>query len=70
MSFARRPPLHAGMNAAGARMQGQYRSMRPQGAMAYVIDSGVASYISEAAYRQKNYLPKFDDLPTEDEYDR
>ena len=51
-------------------MQGQYRSVRPQGAMAYVIDGGVASYISEAAYRQKKYLPKFDDLPTEEEYDR
>ena len=51
-------------------MQGQNRSVRPQGAMAYVIDGGVASYISETAYRQKNYLPKFDDLPTEEEYDR
>lgn len=70
MSFRKLPPFHAGLNAAGARMQGQYRSVRPQGAMAYVIDGGVASYIPEAAYRQKNYLPKFDDLPTEDEYHR
>ena len=70
MSFARRPPFRASMNATAARVQGQYRSVRPQGAMAYVIDGGVASYISETAYRQKNYLPKFDDLPTEEEYDR
>ena len=68
MSFRRSPSFHAGTNAAGARLQGQYRTVRSQGAMAYVIDGGVASYIPEATYRQKGYRPSFDDLPTEDEY--
>lgn len=58
-------------NAAGLRLQGQYRTEPAgnHGAMAYVINDGVASYIPEEAYRQKKYLPVFDELPTEDEYD-
>lgn len=69
MSFGRSPSFHARTNTAGARLQGQYRTVRPNGAMAYVIDGGVASYIPEATYRQKNYVPNFEDLPTEDDYD-
>lgn len=70
MSFRRSPSYHAGTKAAGARLQGQYRTERREGAMAYVIDGGAASYIQEATYREKGYRPNFDDLPTEDEYDR
>jgi hypothetical protein len=36
---------------------------------AYVLVGNVASYITETAYREKEYEPDFDDLPTEDEYD-
>ena len=59
-------------NAAGERLQGRYRTVpaSDHGAMAYVINDGIASYIPEVAYRQKKYLPAFDELPTEDEYDR
>jgi hypothetical protein len=53
------------------RPQGQYRTEPAQGRapMAYVIDRGIASYVSEATYRTKGYTPDFDKLPTEDEYD-
>jgi hypothetical protein len=37
--------------------------------MAYVVDGGRASYITEAAYRAKGYSPAFEDLPTEADYD-
>lgn len=50
--------------------QGQYRTEPKSGraSMAYVIDRGIASYITEAIYRLKGYTPEFDDLPTEDQY--
>ena len=70
MSFRRSPSFHARTNAAGARLQGQYRTVRSEGAMVYVIDGAVASYIPEATYRLRHYAPDFEDLPTEDEYDR
>jgi hypothetical protein len=37
--------------------------------MAYVIDGGTATYVTEAVYRAKGYNPDFDQLPTEQEYD-
>jgi hypothetical protein len=37
--------------------------------MAYVLVGHLASYITEEAYREKEYEPDFDELPTEDEYD-
>jgi hypothetical protein len=53
------------------RLQGQYRTepVGDQTPMAYVIDGGSASYVTEAVYRAKGYNPDFDKLPTEDEYD-
>jgi hypothetical protein len=56
---------------ATIRPQGQYRTEPAGGraSMAYVIDRGTASYISEAIYRAKGYTPDFDELPTEGEYD-
>jgi len=56
---------------ATKRPRGQYRT-EPSGdreAMAYVLVGSTASYITEAAYREKEYQPEFDTLPTEDEYD-
>jgi hypothetical protein len=53
------------------RPQGRYRT-EPGGdrsPMAYVLDGGSASYVTEAVYRAKGYTPDFDELPTEDEYD-
>lgn len=54
------------------RPQGQYGTAPSGGreARAYVLVGSVASYITETAYREKEYEPNFDDLPTEDEYDR
>ena len=37
--------------------------------MAYVLGGGSPSYVTEATYRAKGYLPPFETLPTEDEYD-
>ena len=57
---------------ATKRPQGQYRT-EPSGdhePMAYVLVGSVASYISESSYREKEYEPRFEELPTEDEYDR
>lgn len=54
------------------RREGQYKT-EPVGdreARAYVVDGGGASYVTETAYRAKGYQPDFDELPTEDEYDR
>jgi len=51
--------------------EGQYRTT-PDGdhaPMVYVWGGGSSSYVTEAAYRAKGYLPAFDTLPTEDEYD-
>lgn len=51
--------------------QGQYRT-EPQGdhvPMVYVWGSDTPTYVTEAIYRAKGYLPAFEDLPTEDEYD-
>jgi hypothetical protein len=51
--------------------QGQYRTV-PQGdrmPMAYVWGSGSPTYVTEVVYRAKGYLPAFEELPTEDEYD-
>jgi hypothetical protein len=51
--------------------QGRYRT-EPVGdhtPMAYVIDGGTATYVTEAVYRAKGYNPEFDELPTEQEYD-
>ena len=56
---------------ATKRPQGQYRTEPAggRGRMAYVLVGHTASYVSEAAYREKQYEPDFDELPTEDEYD-
>jgi hypothetical protein len=56
---------------ATKRPQGQYRTEPTgnRGPMAYVLVGSLASYISETAYREKEYEPDFDELPTEDEYD-
>ena len=53
------------------REEGRYRTQgaRDRTPMAYVVDGGRASYITEAAYRAKGYSPPFEDLPTEAEYD-
>jgi hypothetical protein len=53
------------------RPQGQYRTEPAdnRASMAYVIDRGTASYVSEETYRAKAYTPDFDDLRTEAEYD-
>lgn len=53
------------------RPQGQYRTEPAggRGSMAYVLVGHTASYITEAAYREKEYEPAFGDLPTEEEYD-
>lgn len=51
--------------------QGQYRTV-PDGdhaPMVYVWGSGAAIYVTEATYRAKGFLPLFEKLPTEDEYD-
>jgi len=51
--------------------EGQYRTT-PDGdhaPMVYVWGGSSSSYVTEAAYRAKGYLPAFDTLPTEDEYD-
>ena len=37
--------------------------------MVFVWGSGSPSYVTEATYRAKGYLPDFEKLPTEDEYD-
>lgn len=37
--------------------------------MVYVWGSDKPTYVTEAIYRAKGYLPAFEDLPTEDEYD-
>ena len=50
---------------------GQYRT-KPRGdhtRMAYVMGGGSPSYVTEATYRAKGYVPAFDKLPTEDQYD-
>ena len=56
---------------ATKRPEGQYRteSAGDRGRMAYVLVGSIASYVTEAAYREKEYEPDFDELPTEDEYD-
>ena len=53
------------------RPQGRYRTepTDDHSPMAYVLDGGTASYVTEAVYRAKGYIPDFDELPTEDEYD-
>ena len=51
--------------------KGQYRTA-PCGdrvPMVYVWGSGAPSYLTEAAYRATGYLPLFEKLPTEEEYD-
>ena len=51
--------------------EGQYRTM-PNGEqtpMVYVWGGGSSSYVTESIYRAKGYLPAFEALPTEDEYD-
>jgi hypothetical protein len=51
--------------------QGQYRT-KPSGdhaPMAYVLGGGSPTYVTEAIYRAKGYVPPFEKLPTEDEYD-
>lgn len=51
--------------------QGQYRT-EPDGdraPMVYVWGNDSPTYVTEATYRAKGYLPDFDELPTEDEYD-
>ncbi len=49
---------------------GRYRTEasehRP--ARAYVIDGGKAYFLTEEAYRAKDYKPPFETLPTEDQY--
>jgi hypothetical protein len=50
---------------------GQYRT-EPKGdhtPMAYVLGGGRPSYVTEATYRANGYVPDFEKLPTEDEYD-
>jgi hypothetical protein len=50
---------------------GQYRT-EPTGdstPMAYVLGGGSPTYVTEATYRAKGYVPAFEALPTEDEYD-
>jgi hypothetical protein len=37
--------------------------------MAYVLGGGSPTYVTEAIYRAKGYVPPFEKLPTEDEYD-
>jgi hypothetical protein len=37
--------------------------------MAYVFGGGSPTYVTEATYRAKGYVPAFEKLPTEDEYD-
>jgi hypothetical protein len=51
--------------------EGQYRT-EPGGdraSMVYVWGGGSPSYVTEATYRAKGYVPAFEKLPTEDEYD-
>ena len=51
--------------------EGQYRT-EPDGdraSMVYVWGGGSPSYVTEATYRAKGYVPAFEKLPTEDEYD-
>lgn len=51
--------------------EGQYRTT-PDGdqvPMVYVWGGSNSSYVTEATYRAKGYLPAFEMLPTEDEYD-
>lgn len=53
------------------RPHGQYRTEPSGGStpMAYVWGGGSPSYVTEATYRAKGYVPAFETLPTEDEYD-
>lgn len=53
------------------RDEGRYRTQgaHDRNPMAYVVNAGRASYITEAAYRAKGYQPAFEDLPTESDYD-
>jgi hypothetical protein len=37
--------------------------------MAYVLGGGSPAYVTEVTYRAKGYVPAFETLPTEDEYD-
>ena len=37
--------------------------------MVYVWGGGTPTYVNEATYRAKGYLPLFEELPTEDEFD-
>ena len=51
--------------------EGQYRTT-PRGdqtPMVYVWGGSSPSFVTEATYRAKGYLPAFEMLPTEDEYD-
>ncbi len=51
--------------------RGQYRT-EPAGdrtPMAYVLGGGSPSYVTEATYRANGYVPAFEELPTEDQYD-
>jgi hypothetical protein len=36
--------------------------------MAFVLGGGSPTYVTEATYRAKGYVPAFETLPTEDEY--
>ena len=51
--------------------QGQYRTRPANGgtSMVYVLGHGAPALITETAYRKKAFSPRFDELPTEDEYD-
>lgn len=51
--------------------EGQYRTTTngDQAPMVYVWGGNNSSYITEAVYRAKGYLPAFEMLPAEDEYD-
>ena len=50
--------------------EGRYRTEasehRP--ARAYVIDGAKAYFVTEEAYRARNFNPPFETLPTEDQY--
>jgi hypothetical protein len=50
---------------------GQYRTEPSDDhePMAYVYGGGSPSYVTEGTYRARGYLPVFERLPTEDEYD-
>ena len=57
--------------AQARQPQGQYRTKPANGgtSMVYVLGHGAPAFITETAYREKALRPRFDELPTEDEYD-